>query len=177
MNTILFILGSLSVFAGLALIYRPGWILKFNRFVRDHVVNDAALLLERRKKGVLMLLLAFLFFTWGYYRAHYSPTRVMWRFVTPHRMLYQSYHHFHAGEYGESKLLCERVLLKDPDNPEALYQLAAIHYLQNNAQAGDALMQRAEQLPVRSATVQRLRAQAIGLRTQAAQAAAARSAH
>ncbi|MBI4349388.1 MAG: hypothetical protein HY553_21305 [Elusimicrobia bacterium] len=51
---------------GLGYLYRPDLIERMNALLREYVLNDAHLALERRKWGMFFLLLSFLFLYMGY---------------------------------------------------------------------------------------------------------------
>lgn len=51
---------------GLGYLYRPDLIERMNALVREYLLNDAHVALERRKWGMFFLLLAFLFLYMGY---------------------------------------------------------------------------------------------------------------
>ncbi|MCX5788518.1 MAG: hypothetical protein NTX64_08485 [Elusimicrobia bacterium] len=66
------ILFGLIFFAlGLGYLYRPDLIERMNALLREYVLNDAHLALERRKWGMFFLLLSFLFL----YMAHSALQR------------------------------------------------------------------------------------------------------
>ena len=61
---------------GLGYLYRPDLIERMNALLREYLLNDAHIALERRKFGVFFLLLSFLFLYMGYvalYRVHLLP--------------------------------------------------------------------------------------------------------
>lgn len=148
MNTLLSFLGLVFVAVGLTYLYRPSWILILNKFARERVFCDARVLLERRKKGVLMLLLAFFSFYISYYRAHYGSTRVMDSFISIDRLLYQSGKHFEAGDYRDAIQVCNRIIERDPNNVSAYYQLAAARYLLGERADADWAWRKAEMMNV-----------------------------
>ena len=51
---------------GLCYLYRPDLIERMNALLREYVLNDAHLALERRKWGMFFLLISFLFLYMGY---------------------------------------------------------------------------------------------------------------
>ncbi|HBL16325.1 MAG: hypothetical protein A2X36_11880 [Elusimicrobia bacterium GWA2_69_24] len=57
---------------GLGYLYKPGFIERMNAFLRDYLLNDAHIALERRKWGVFFLLLS-VFFLYTGYMALYPP--------------------------------------------------------------------------------------------------------
>ncbi|MFH1726402.1 MAG: hypothetical protein ABII00_17465 [Elusimicrobiota bacterium] len=57
---------------GLGYLYRPALIERMNAFLREYLLNDAYIALERRKWGVFFLLVSFLFLYMGY-TALYGP--------------------------------------------------------------------------------------------------------
>lgn len=59
-------LGLLCGLLGLGYLYRPDLIERMNAVLRDYVLNDAYIALERRKYGMFFLLLAFLFLYMGW---------------------------------------------------------------------------------------------------------------
>lgn len=129
-----FFLLAISLFfliLGLVFIYKPTWIVRFNKFVRERVFNDTLILLDRRKKGFFFFLMFFIFFYWGYDSFQYHPAIVSNKLISTQRLLYLSEHHLHLKEYQESRKLCEIVLEREPNNALALYQLAASQFLLN----------------------------------------------
>ncbi|MFA5138044.1 MAG: hypothetical protein WC728_02335 [Elusimicrobiota bacterium] len=60
------LLGLLFFAMGLGYLYRPGLIERMNAFLRECLLNDAYIALERRKWGVFFLLLSVLFLYMGY---------------------------------------------------------------------------------------------------------------
>lgn len=62
MNPLLSLLAGLACFAlGLGYLYRPDVIERFYTFLREYVLNDSHLALERKKWGAFFLLIGFLF--------------------------------------------------------------------------------------------------------------------
>ena len=73
MNTILkFILGIVCFMLGLGYLYRPDLISRLNTLLKESLLNDSYIALERRKWGMFFLLMAFLLFYMSY-SAHVSP--------------------------------------------------------------------------------------------------------
>lgn len=60
------VLGVACGFLGWGYLCRPDLIERINAVLRDHLLNDAYLALERRKWGTFFLLLSFLFFYMGW---------------------------------------------------------------------------------------------------------------
>jgi len=58
-------LGGLFFALGLGYLYRPDLIERMNAILRDYLLNDAYIALERRKWGVFFLLIGFLFLYMG----------------------------------------------------------------------------------------------------------------
>lgn len=58
--------GLVSFALGLGYLYRPDLIERMNALLREYVLNDAHLALERRKWGMFFLLVSFLFLYMGY---------------------------------------------------------------------------------------------------------------
>lgn len=58
-------LGLLSLALGLGYLYRPDLIARMNALLRDYLLNDSYIALERKKWGVFFLLIAFLFLYMG----------------------------------------------------------------------------------------------------------------
>ena len=58
-------LGVFFFFLGLGYLFRPTLIERMNAFIRETVLNDAYIALERHKWGVFFLLLSFLFLYMG----------------------------------------------------------------------------------------------------------------
>ena len=54
-------LGLVFFALGLGYLYRPGLIERMNALIREYLLNDAHIALERRKWGMFFLLLSFLF--------------------------------------------------------------------------------------------------------------------
>jgi hypothetical protein len=59
-------LGLAFFMLGLGYLYRPRLIERMNAFLREFLLNDAYIALERRKWGVFFLLLSVLFLYMGY---------------------------------------------------------------------------------------------------------------
>jgi hypothetical protein len=67
MSPLLRIVVGLICFAlGLGYLYRPDLIERMNALLRDYLLNDAYIALERRKWGMFFLLMAFLFLYLGW---------------------------------------------------------------------------------------------------------------
>ncbi len=62
--------GVISLFLGVGYLYRPDLIERMNAVLRDYVLNDAYIALERRKWGAFFLLVAFLFLYMGWTALH-----------------------------------------------------------------------------------------------------------
>ncbi|MDE2491857.1 MAG: hypothetical protein KGM24_13505 [Elusimicrobia bacterium] len=58
--------GLVSLLLGLGYLYRPDLIERMNAVLRDYLLNDAYIALERRKWGVFFLLVSFLFLYMGW---------------------------------------------------------------------------------------------------------------
>jgi len=58
--------GLVSGLIGLGYLYRPDLIERMNAVLRDYVLNDAYIALERRKWGMFFLLVSFLFLYTGW---------------------------------------------------------------------------------------------------------------
>lgn len=63
-------LGVVFFLLGLGYLYRPDLIERMNAVLRESLLNDAHIALERRKWGMFFLLLAFLFLYMGYAAMH-----------------------------------------------------------------------------------------------------------
>ena len=55
------IVGLVSFLLGLGYLYRPDLITRMNAILREYLINDAHIALERKKWGIFFLLIAFLF--------------------------------------------------------------------------------------------------------------------
>jgi hypothetical protein len=64
--TLKIIIGLICGFLGLGYLYRPDLIERMNAVLRDYVLNDAYIALERRKWGMFFLLISFLFLYMGW---------------------------------------------------------------------------------------------------------------
>ena len=60
------VVGLLSGLLGLGYLYRPDLIERMNAVLRDYVLNDAYIALERKKWGMFFLLVSFLFLYTGW---------------------------------------------------------------------------------------------------------------
>lgn len=58
---------------GLGYLYRPTLIERMNALIREYLLNDAHIALERRKWGVFFLLLSVLFLYMGYVGLQVAP--------------------------------------------------------------------------------------------------------
>lgn len=59
------VLGAVAFLLGLGYLYRPDLISRMNALLREYFLNDAYIALERRKWGILFLLIGFLFLYMG----------------------------------------------------------------------------------------------------------------
>lgn len=59
-------IGMILGLLGLGYLYRPDLIERLNAVLRDYLLNDAHIALERRKWGMFFLLLSFLFLYTGW---------------------------------------------------------------------------------------------------------------
>jgi len=60
------VIGLLAGLLGLGYLYRPDLIERMNAVLRDYLLNDAYIALERRKWGMFFLLVSFLFLYMGW---------------------------------------------------------------------------------------------------------------
>lgn len=58
--------GLVSLLLGLGYLYRPDLIWRMNALIREYLLNDAHIALERKKWGLFFLLMAFLFLYMGF---------------------------------------------------------------------------------------------------------------
>jgi hypothetical protein len=61
-----FAVGVFSLLLGLGYLYRPDLIERMNAVLREYLLNDAYIALERRKWGFFFLLVSFLFLYMGW---------------------------------------------------------------------------------------------------------------
>ena len=146
LNALIILCGLTFLAGGWAFFYKPEWIMLVNKIVRERIFNDSHILMERRKKGVLLLLLSIIFFYGGYHRMEYSYSRFSEKLVSNDLLLYQALRHLQLRQYDNARTLCEHVLVRDPDNAEALYQLGAAQTLLGRPADGAKTWNRAMQL-------------------------------
>ncbi len=60
------VVGFVSLLLGLGYLYRPDIIERMNALLREYLLNDAYIALERKKWGAFFLLVAFLFLYMGW---------------------------------------------------------------------------------------------------------------
>lgn len=60
------VIGFACFVLALGYLYRPDLIERMNAFIRDYLLNDAYIALERKKWGAFFLLMAFLFIYMGW---------------------------------------------------------------------------------------------------------------
>lgn len=60
------VVGLFFLALGLGYLYRPDLIARMNKVLREYILNDAYIALERRKWGTFFLLLSLLFIYMGY---------------------------------------------------------------------------------------------------------------
>jgi len=65
-------IGLLLFLMGLGYLYQPRLMERMNAVIREYLLNDSYIALERRKWGICFLLLSFLFLYMGY-TALYGP--------------------------------------------------------------------------------------------------------
>ncbi|MBI3554281.1 MAG: hypothetical protein HY077_17425 [Elusimicrobia bacterium] len=58
--------GAFFFLLGLGYLYRPDLIARMNALLREYLLNDAYIALERKKWGVFFLLIGFLFLYMGF---------------------------------------------------------------------------------------------------------------
>ena len=58
--------GVIFFILGLGYLYRPDLIERMNALIREYLLNDAHVALERRKWGMFFLLISFLLLSMGY---------------------------------------------------------------------------------------------------------------
>lgn len=58
--------GIVCLLLGLGYLYRPDLITRMNAVIRESLLNDAHIALERRKWGIFFLLMSFLFLYMGF---------------------------------------------------------------------------------------------------------------
>ena len=156
LNVLIFAFAILCLLIGLGFIYKPVWLVKFNKFAREKIFVDNLILLERRQKGVLFVLLFFFLAYLGYYRSLYS-IRYTDRLVSTDRLLYQSLLHLHARQYAQVKKLCEKVMKRDPSNAQALYYRAAAQDLLYEASSAERSWAQAKAIDPDSANARSIR--------------------
>lgn len=64
--TLKIVIGLISGILGLGYLYRPDLIERMNAVLRDYLLNDAYIALERKKWGVFFLLVSILFLYTGW---------------------------------------------------------------------------------------------------------------
>lgn len=156
MNNLIFILALFSLLMGFLLIYMPAWLIRFNKIAREKIFNDDLILSKRRKWGTAWLLIACILLWGGYYRGQYIRTGLTEKLISTDRLLYQSLQHLYSRQYVKAKICAERVLLQEPENADALYQLAAAQFLLNDTVSGEASWTKAEKIAPHSLRAQRL---------------------
>ena len=58
--------GAISMLLGLGYLYRPDFVARMNALLREYILNDAHIALERKKWAVFFLLIGFLFLYMGF---------------------------------------------------------------------------------------------------------------
>ncbi len=156
MGKLLLVIGIFFLGLGWTLFYRPSWLLYFNKIVREKLLNDGEMLLERRKKGFLFVLLAVISLYVGYdYQSYRSPSAPV-GIVSTDRLLYKSLQHLYSKQYQKSKFLCEKILVQDPGNVDALYQLGAAQILMGEVKEGSHAWRKAAHLEPQSTEAEQL---------------------
>lgn len=156
MYNLVFILASFLLVAGWTFVYKPSWIIRFNKLAREKIFNDDLVLLGRKKWGTVCFVISLILLWLSYYGGQYTHSKFTERLISNDRLLYQSLQHLYSKQYQKSKILAERVLMSEPENAEALYQLAATQFLLNDSKSGEALWARAQKLDPNSAQALRL---------------------
>ncbi|OGR83770.1 MAG: hypothetical protein A2902_02910 [Elusimicrobia bacterium RIFCSPLOWO2_01_FULL_64_13] len=148
---------------GLAFIYKPTWLVRINKVFRERIFNDNLILLQRRKKGVLFLLLFFIFLFWSYHRLATLDFLADSHIVSTDRLLYHSLQHLRSGRYPQVQSLCHRVLARDPRNAGALYQLGAVHFLMKDIETARKYWKKASEIDPDSENARSLKILVAGL--------------
>ena len=132
MSFLLIFVSAVCLAVGLVFIYKPAWIVRFNKIVRDRIFNDTLILLDRRKKGFFLILMFFIFFYLGYNRIQFEPAAVSTKIFSTQRLLYESFQNLNLRHFAQSRNLCAIVVEREPNNAEAYYQLGAVQFLMDD---------------------------------------------
>ena len=157
MSLLLLFVSFFFLVLGFVFVYKPAWIVRFNKLVRERVLNDNRILLERRKKGFFFFLMFFIFFYSSYDIVQRHPNIATNKLISTQRLLFLSQHHLVLKEYPESKHLCETVLDREPGNALALYQLATTQFLMDDPAAAQKTWAKAKAINPNSAIADRAR--------------------
>jgi tetratricopeptide (TPR) repeat protein len=151
MNIFLLAIGTFFLIVGVLFFYKHQWLLTLNRILRETLLNDQFVLLERRKKAFLFLLVAGLIYFLTYQR---------WgeKIFSTDRLLYQSLNYLYSGDFVKAKIFSEHALSRDSKNARALYLLAAAQLLSNEIKAGSKTWQKAAQIAPDSTDAKTLKA-------------------
>jgi len=116
---------------GLAYFYYPGLIVIINKWMRKIFFNDARVLYNRKKTGMIYVLVSLVVF-YGAYTIKALPS--------DHSVkggLYQAWCCYYQGEYAHAREISERVLQEDPENLVAMEQLMLVYFVQNDYRKAD----------------------------------------
>lgn len=117
MESIVKILVGLSLMAlSLAYLYRPGFMIRLNAWIRTFFFNDAHLLHHRRRWGLLAFLAGILFL----YSGLLNTEKPVPKTVDP---VVEGYNAFYGGRFNESAVIAEKILQDFPGDRHAEFLL------------------------------------------------------
>lgn len=131
MKIFLLLVAFVLFITGLAYFYYPKLIVNVNKWMRKIFFDDSRVLYNRKKTGIIYVLVSLLVFYGAYCLRPFSGGNNV------RKGLYEAWCHYYQGEYEQAKKLSEHILESDPDNQVAMEQLMLVYFVQNDYKKAD----------------------------------------
>jgi cytochrome c-type biogenesis protein CcmH/NrfG len=98
--------------AGLVSLYKPGWIIRFNAWCRERLFNDSAALMNRRKIGLVSIVVSSILFYSGFSGLSQTPS------IGPRierEMFEEAQQAFQAKRYNGVVARCQALIRQRPE--------------------------------------------------------------
>lgn len=128
MKITLLLVSIVSFLIGLVYFYQPKLIITFNNFMKKVFFNDTQVLLNRKKIGIIYVLLSVVIFFIGVYIPYLQQNK---EFIKEMK-LYRVWHYYHQGNYDDAEKLSLEVFNVDRKNLTAMKQLALIYFVKGD---------------------------------------------
>ncbi|MFN3966866.1 MAG: tetratricopeptide repeat protein, partial [Endomicrobiia bacterium] len=105
--------------------YYPSFIVKMNGWFRNKIFNDAFVLMERKKIGLICVVVSLIVFYFGVFVPKIS---VSFKRQNVQDDLYHVWCYYYQGNYDKAEKICREILLIDPENLTAKEQLGLVYF-------------------------------------------------